>query len=97
MFVSGQQSHQDAPSPWREPFRAPKVRLLLQILLLNCSIDTEGDQRQNLHQLQDSQTFFPNCFINIDLFVVLCVTVVGCLVNDADRYFGEILKEKSEY
>lgn len=89
MLVSGQQSYQFAPSLWRGSFRAPSIRLLLQILLLNCSVNTEEDKQQNLRQFQDNQTLFPDYFINIDLFVVLSVTVVGCLINDADRYFGK--------
>lgn len=75
------------PYPWREPFRPPKASTQF--------IYAKGDQWQTLHQLQDRQTLFPSHFINIDLFVILCVTV-GCLANGAGRYFGEILKEASE-
>lgn len=52
MLVSGQQSRQDTPSSWRELFRAPRIRLLLQILLLSCSMGAEGDQHESRRLLQ---------------------------------------------
>lgn len=80
MLVSGQQ---DSPTPSEHPRPG-------------CSMDTNGDQWQTLHQLQHRQTLLPSHFINTDLFTILSVTV-GCLAYYTGMHLGEVLKEASEY